>query len=178
MSTRRNFLSSLCGLLAGVSVSALSTRSATARQSSTSVCGNPCFGVEAVAREIMTETGDWKEELTKHRSKNLPMVVTRYGCCGCEITLREGTHHPDWTYTTRLLTEHEQKTFREEYGNTAPLILALAPTDARFEYRGFILNGRREGWNFSVRQRNPQIINVKVESNDRHIIKVIDTRSL
>jgi hypothetical protein len=150
MTNRRSFLSSLVGLVAGGAAAAVIT-TGQVQAESVSACECSPWLVESLAREITTETGEWKEAILRTRDKSKPMVVTRYGCCGCEINLPIGAHHPDWTYTARSLTAQERSTFKREYGNMAGYLLHSGPSDGRFEYRGFILNGRREGWNVSIR---------------------------
>lgn len=105
--------------------------------------------LETTAREIMQETGEWKQAILRSRTVKR-IFVTHRGCCGCEITLPEGANHPDWQYTRRNLTLAERESFHAEYGQQAPLLLDtnITPT---MRIRGFILDGRREGWNLSVR---------------------------
>lgn len=102
--------------------------------------------LETLARESIAETAQWKRELGLPR-KGQPMVYSLYGCCGCEVTVDA---KGEWVFTTRPLTQSEQASFKEEYGNQAPLMLAMNPTKS-LEIRGYVLNGRREGWNLSVR---------------------------
>lgn len=106
--------------------------------------------LETTAREIIEETGEWKQAIFRSRT-NKRALVTHRGCCGCEVTLPEGANHPDWRYTRRNLTPAERESFHKEYGQQASFLLGMdiAPT---MRIRGFILDGRREGWNFSVRQ--------------------------
>lgn len=106
--------------------------------------------LETTAREIMEETGEWKQAILKNRTVKR-MLVTRTGCCGCEITLPKGSNHPDWQYTRRNLTLAERESFNAEYGRQASFLLGMdiSPT---MRVRGFILDGRREGWNLSVRR--------------------------
>lgn len=106
--------------------------------------------LEATAREMMEETGEWKQAILKSRT-NKRMLVTHGGCCGCEIALPEGAKHPDWQYTRRNLTPAERESFHLEYGQQAPFLRGLQITPTA-QIRGFILNGRQEGWNYSVRQ--------------------------
>lgn len=115
-------------------------------------CCNLCSFNETLAREIITETGEWKQGIVRAGDrKGKPMIVTRHGCCGCELTLEQGKSHPDWTYQLRHLTTEENRTFHEEYGKVAPLLIGMSMSDG-FQIRGFILNGREEGWNLSVRK--------------------------
>lgn len=105
--------------------------------------------LETTAREIMTETGEWKQAILRGRSVKW-ILVTLKGCCGCEITLPKGANHPDWRYVRRNLTTTEREAFHAEYGQQAPLLLGTNITPI-MKIRGFILNGRQEEWNLSVR---------------------------
>lgn len=153
MTNRRSFLSSLAGAsTAAWAIAYVPISEAQAESINRHYATCECSGmmVEALAHEIINETGGWKEHILSTRKNGGPMVVTRHGCCCIEIALKDGSHHPDWTYTYRQLTIEERRSFHEEYGNSAPLLTCLTfnPT---MEIRGFILNGRREGWNLSVR---------------------------
>jgi hypothetical protein len=59
----------------------------------------------------------------------------------------------EWQFKKRLLTIAEQRSFREEYGKQAPLLVGTNVTP-RLRIRGFILNGRKDGWNLSVEAAN------------------------
>lgn len=115
-----------------------------------SLCVNQgCINfLEATAREIMVETGEWKQGIIRSRSVKR-MLVSRWGCCGCEITLPENANHPDWQYVRRNLTLAEKESFHREYGQQAPLLLGLEVSPG-LKVRGFILDGREMGWNLSV----------------------------
>lgn len=176
MTNRRAFLSSLTGLVVGGAAAMVATREAKTESQSVVITVRSNDGhivkvlnadsdktcecmpelAENLAREIMSDTGEWKESILRTRSKDRPMLATRYGCCGCEVSLASGAHHPDWTYKVRPLTSAERSSFRQEYGNMAGYLLHTGPSDSRFEYRGFILNGRREGWNVSIRTLGPK----------------------
>lgn len=106
--------------------------------------------LEITAREMMEETGEWKQAILKSRT-NKRMLVTHRGCCGCEIALLAGANHPDWKYTRRNLTPSERESFHAQYGQQASFLRGLQITPT-MQIRGFILNGRQEGWNYSVRQ--------------------------
>jgi hypothetical protein len=115
-------------------------------------CGALFSSNETLAREIIAETGGWKRDLLRSRKrKDLPMVASRQGCCGCEIRLNDKHHEGEWTYHLRALTTHEKQAFQQEYGRSAALLLHQQMGDG-FKVRGFILNGRKEGWNISVKR--------------------------
>jgi hypothetical protein len=110
-------------------------------------CGPYCFqSAETVAREIINETDQWKRGT--HNWRNRVMVVTRCGCAGCEIALRAD----EWQYKQRPLTTEEQRSFKAEYGQVSFLLLSLDLSPST-RIRGFILNGRKNGWNLSVEKR-------------------------
>lgn len=102
-----------------------------------------------LAVRIMDETGDWKETVRDRANGKNPIVVTRAGGHCCEVTLQEGAHHPNWSYKTRLLTKEEHRRFLEEYGQAASLLLGMNVSES-MQIRGFIFNGRVEGWNIST----------------------------
>src|SRR5687767_9582711 len=80
-------------------------------------CDEFCYQtVDALARQIMRETGEWTETVRDRRDGRNPIVVTRRGCACCEVTLGAGKHDPDWTYKTRQMTLVERVSFREQYG--------------------------------------------------------------
>jgi Ni,Fe-hydrogenase I small subunit len=95
----------------------------------------------------MDETGEWKQDLI--RTRTCPLVFTFYGCCGCEVSLPKGAEHPDWNYVRRNLTNNEHASFHDEYGRQAELLLHLE-ISKNLNIRGFVLNGRKLGWNLSV----------------------------
>lgn len=102
--------------------------------------------LELTAREFIQETGDWKKEMGLPRAGK-PMVYSFYGCCGCQISLdKDG----NWQYERRSLTVGEHRAFKEEYGNQAYLLHGLEVGNA-FQIRGFVLNGRKEGWSLSTK---------------------------
>lgn len=144
----------LIGMAAGVVAIAVCRGRAVAGNAFTPepLCDNQMCAnfLETTAREIMEETGDWKEGILRNRTVKR-MLITRYGCCGCEVTLPTGSSHPNWRYSRRNLTRAERDSFHAEYGRQAPLLLGtnITPT---MQIRGFILDGRREGWNLSVRR--------------------------
>jgi hypothetical protein len=109
------------------------------------------FGVESLARVLMAETGEWKEQIRDRRDGKNPIIFTHRGCCCCEISLQAGAHHPDWTYKVRPLSADELSEFRCEYGNTADLLTSVSLGNG-MGIRGFVLNGRIPGWNLSVQQ--------------------------
>lgn len=108
--------------------------------------------VEQLARAFIAETGAWKEDLGRHG----PMVVTLNGQEACEITLPEGAHHPDWIFECRMLTESERLSFLAEYGRVGYSLILRQVIGGR-EIRGFILNGRQDGWQLSVGKRIPVV---------------------
>jgi hypothetical protein len=109
--------------------------------------------VESLARDLMAETGEWKETIRDRSDGKNPIIVTRRGDCVCEVRLPNGKHHPDWEYKVRTITDDERAAFKEEYGNVAPLLLGM-PMGTDYEIRGFVLNGRIKGWNLSAKKRS------------------------
>lgn len=111
-------------------------------------CDSFCFDqAEGVARAIIEETGSWK--LNLHDWTKRVMVVTRDGRSACEIRLTSPGHHPYWTFRRRWLTREERESFRAEYGRSHWLLLGVGISE-RTQIRGFILNGRKDGWNLST----------------------------
>lgn len=102
--------------------------------------------VEQLARVIIAETGEWKESLERRG----PMVVTCHGREACEITLPKNAHHPDWVFQRRMLTESEKASFEAEYGRSGHYLILGQQMGTKRQIRGFILNGRLDGWQLSV----------------------------
>ena len=139
-------------LLRGLSLTGLVAMFASAGRSSTAVagtnsdheCGDYCYEqADTVAREIIKETDHWKRQI--HDWQKRVMVVTRCGHAGCEISLRDN----EWQYKQRALTSDEREGLIREYGRSASLLLVLGFNDST-KIRGFILNGRADGWNLSI----------------------------
>lgn len=117
--------------------------------SDTHVCSRLCeYHADKLARQIIAETGEWKQSLERHG----PMVVTTHGQVCCEITLPLGKRHPDWTFTPRSMTRDEQESFMLAYGKAGFWYL-LNSSIGSGRLRGFILNGRTDGWNVSVSRK-------------------------
>lgn len=140
---RRSLLQSLG--LAGLATLAIG------QQNNAEVVGDPeghkceqfCFdSAETIARQNIAETGSWKESL--HDWSTRTMVVTRCGLAGCEVSKETG--RSDWRFRRRALSPDERCSFRDEYGRVAPLLLTIEV----MAIRGFILNGRHDGWNLST----------------------------
>jgi hypothetical protein len=112
-------------------------------------CGDSCFyAAETVAREIIKETGHWKIGL--HDWSKRRMVVTQCGNAACEVRLASPSHYPYWEYCRRRMTSEERASFRAEYGRSHQLILCFRRDGEGFLFRGFVLNGRQDGWNLSM----------------------------
>lgn len=145
---RRAIFKSLLGIAAIVGLAPRITAYTDNSTDDSHQCVDMCFSVaEDVARANIRETGKWKLQLhdwTKRR-----MVVTRCGQAACEVTMTGPSHHPYWEYKRRYLTHEEKTSFHVEYGRSHDLIL-LFRRDDPFLFRGFILNGRQDGWNLSV----------------------------
>ncbi len=148
---RRSLIRSLVGVAAFVGFAPQVGTAATAGEpQSGHQCTDICFSdAENVARANIKETSGWK--LQTHDWTKRRMVVTRCGQAACEVTLAHPTHHPYREYRCRSLTTEEKASFRAEYGR-AHWLLRMSPD---FEIRGFILNGRCDGWNISVRSAGP-----------------------
>lgn len=120
-------------------------------------CNDTCFHIaQDLARAIIEEMGDSKIGL--HGWTKRKMVVTRCGNAACEITLASSSRHPYWEHRQRHLTHEEKTSFRAEYGRSHWLILCFRQGDP-FAYRGFILNGRRDGWDLSINTDKKSTVN-------------------
>lgn len=102
-----------------------------------------------VAKEYIAETGEWNQYVRGRIGR--PLIYTVCGGTCCEVSLRGS--HPDWEFTTRRMRPDEIKSFREEFGRTNWLLLGIK-LQSNMTVRGFVLDGRREGWNISVRTQN------------------------
>lgn len=146
---RRSLIKSLVGVAALVGIAPkVSAGSPGDRLKDGHECGDMCFYyAENVARENIKETGSWK--LQSHDWTMRRMVVTHCGQAACEVTLARRTPRPHWEYKRRYLTHEEKESFHAEYGRVHGLLVsgALSPD---LQIRGFILNGRHDGWNFST----------------------------
>lgn len=112
------------------------------------VCDSVCFvQAEALARTIIRETGSWKLHLYDWTKR--VMVVTRDGQSACEIGLASPSHNPYWTFKRRWLTHEERESFQAEYGRSHWLLMGVGISET-IPIRGFILNGRKDGWNLST----------------------------
>lgn len=137
---RRSLIKSLAGLVAFVGAPHMAQAVAHGNMDSDSdhECGDYCFySAESIARANIKETGDWK--LTLHDWSSRRMIVTRCGTAACEVSL-DGSQ---WQYKKRKLSTEERASFRVEYGRTHWMLLGD-------NVRGFVLNGRYNGWNLSV----------------------------
>jgi hypothetical protein len=153
MNRRTIFKSILSGIaLLGLRPQVLASANS-ARSDDDHDCSDSCYhAAEKVAREIIKETGHWKiglHDWTKRR-----MVVTQCGNAACEVGLEALGTPPVWMYRRRRLTSEEKDSFRAEYGRSHDLILCFRRDGERFLFRGFVLNGREDGWNLSA-NNNP-----------------------
>lgn len=113
------------------------------------LCDNERCGLflESTARQNIEETKTWKAYALRERG-DAYSLFTFYGCCGCEMIPPDDTN-AQWRFRRRNLTAVERELFYHEYGQQAPLLLTGGiAIGARI--RGFVLNGRRAGWNFST----------------------------
>lgn len=142
---RRTLIRSIVGLAALLGVAPrLVCKSAGETLESDHECGAFCFdSAERIARLNIEETGEWK--LALHDWSKRRMVVTRCGSAACEVRLASPGHHPYWEYTRRSLSPEEKGSFQAEFGRSHWLLL--------LDFRGFILNGRFNGWKPSVGPR-------------------------
>lgn len=146
---RRSLIKSLVGVAACVGLSPkVSTATPRDGLKDGHECGDYCFdSAENIARANIKETGTWKLQL--HDWARRRMVVTRCGQAACEVTLASPSHHPYWEYKRRYLTREETESFHAEYGRVHWLLVSGGiPTN--LQIRGFILNGRHDGWNLST----------------------------
>lgn len=105
------------------------------------------LSLESVARQNIEETKNWKACALRERGDPYSLF-TFYGCCGCEV-IPPDTGRTDWTFKRRNLTPSERKSFHGEYGRQAGLLLCT-DMGSGMKIRGFILNGRKVGWNLST----------------------------
>lgn len=143
---RRSLIKSLAGLIAAVGLAPRPMRAAecSANSAADHECGPYCFdSAESMARANINETGGWK--LSLHNWNRRTMVVTRCGEAACEVRRTRES----WEYHRRSLTPEEKTSFHVEYGRVHWMLLAFSRSDARC-IRGFILNGRHDGWNIST----------------------------
>lgn len=110
------------------------------------VCGSYCRErVDRVARRIIEETGEWKQSLGRRGA----MIVTDHGQVCCEIVLPADAQHPEWEFTVRDMASRERESFAFEYGHAGFWYLLGQQMGSR-QVRGFIHNGRLDGWQLSV----------------------------
>lgn len=143
---RRSLIKSLAGFIALVAALPKGASASRRNMSTPDVhdCNAFCFdAAEMLARRNIQETGDWKLKL--HDWSNRTMVVTRCGAAACEVS-REGAI---WKYSRRSLTPKEASEFRAEYGRSHWLLMSQGASGGK-SIRGFILNGRHDGWNLSI----------------------------
>jgi len=100
---------------------------------------------EKLARASIAISGNWKKELHRHG----PMIYTVCGVTGCEVWLSNPSHHPYWEYRVRPMTDAERQSFLDHYGRAGRLCLVGMPLGSA-TVRGFVLNGRLDGWQFST----------------------------
>lgn len=137
----RRSLIKLAGIAGVAAMVGGDTRSTAAVETGEHRCNDYCLSAaEAVARANIKETGGWKLELHDWSARR--MIVTRCGRAGCEVSMKGA----QWAFAPRRLASDEIVSFRNEYGVSHWLL--LASNDLRI--RGFIYNGRHDGWNLSV----------------------------
>lgn len=143
---RRSLIKSLTGMAVLLfALPSVTRASASRRPSDNHQCDDYCFdAAEVIARANIAETGDWKLRLYDWRKRS--MIVTRCGVAACEVSRASTPREPHWEYRRRSLTSDEQSSFRAEYGRSHWLLLGFSANNIR----GFILNGRHDGWSIST----------------------------
>lgn len=150
---RRSLIRSLVGIAGLIGIPQVIKSRPTSEFAATDhECDAYCFdSAESIARANIEETGEWK--LRMHDWSKRRMVFTRCGAAACGVYLASPSHHPYWEYERRLLTPEETVSFQAEFGRRHWLLLSGRKDGASSNIRGFILDGRYDGWNLSVGPR-------------------------
>lgn len=103
--------------------------------------------LEPTTRQNIEETKTWKHYALRERGDPYSLF-TFYGCCRCEA-IPPDAKRTEWTFKRRNLTTGERESFHYEYGQQASFLLCT-DMESGMRIRGFILNGRKAGWNLST----------------------------